>query len=178
MMPVLLHRTLTGEVACGVVVSQFEGPDRASQRNSISTWSAQVSRTFSTVVLCQQQQVATRQRQRHSDNACPGTTLAGPRGWPTLLVSRARMALRVKRMETRRAGVWPVIDPGTAAHWPGLPRTCLSRGCPGETLAEAPSSASAGASRPAGQRLAAAKRRVDEALYQQRHTFTTLQSTR
>lgn len=100
-MPVLLHRTLTGQFACGVVVSSFERTDRATQGKSISTWSAQVCRTFSTAVLCPPQQVATslwsslcRQRQQANDNARPGTTLAGPRGWPTTTVSQTRMAPR------------------------------------------------------------------------------------
>lgn len=60
-------------VACSVVVSLFEGPDRATQRKSISTSSGQACRTFSTVVLCPQQQVSTglwsstcRQRQRQT----------------------------------------------------------------------------------------------------------------
>lgn len=109
-----------------VVVSLFEGPDRATQRPSISTLRAQDGRTFSTVVLCQQQQVATvlRSLQCRQTSATVTTraqepSLAGPRGWPT----RTRVAAAMKRMERKQAGLRPVIDPGTVADWSSAPRT-------------------------------------------------------
>lgn len=44
----------------------------------------------------------------------------------------------MKRMEEGHAGVWPVIESGTAAHWPQGPRSWLSRGCQERDAAEAP----------------------------------------
>lgn len=143
-MPALLHRTLTGQSRAawssaflrGVIAqpSVNRSQHRAGRRAEHSRPSYYARNSKS------QQDSGPRRAGNVSDRR-----QRVPRNhsrWAARLANAARLpdqdGAAVKRMEGRRAGVWPVIDPGTAAHWPRRPRAWLSRGCPGDTLAEAP----------------------------------------